>query len=108
MKKIKIGIIVLSILIASVFNYTKVNATGSVSLTTSKQTMYVGDEFNVNVNLSGASVATLTVRISIDPGKIEYVSGPGNSNYINGRVIYTWTDQTGGLSPLTSRKHCKF
>ena len=26
----------------------------------------------------------------------------GNSNFVNGRVIYTWTDQSGGLNPKTS------
>lgn len=48
------------------------------------------------------SVATLTIRVSVDTNKVEYVSGPGNSNFVNGRVIYTWTDPNGGASPITS------
>ena len=48
------------------------------------------------------SAATLTIKINVDTSKVEYVSGPGNSNFVNGRVIYTWTDPNGGLSPITS------
>lgn len=108
LKRIRIVLIILVFLAITIFWNSTVNAAGNVSLASSKQSGYVGDEFYVSVNLSDISVATLTVRISIDPSKVEYISGPGNSNYINGKVIYTWTDQTGGLSPLTSRKYRKF
>lgn len=73
----------------------------SVSASASKTSLNVGDEFNVNINLTGASVATLTVKLSVDTSKVEYVSGPTNSNFSGGKVIYTWTDSTGGSSPLT-------
>lgn len=73
MKKIKIyfGILmfVLFIILSS-----KVNAVGSVTLSASKSTVTVGDEFSITVNLNGASAATLTTRISIDTSKVEYVS----------------------------------
>lgn len=73
MKKIKIyfGILmfVLFIILSS-----KVNAVGSVTLSASKSTVTVGDEFNITVSLNGASAATLTTRISIDTSKVEYVS----------------------------------
>ncbi len=78
---------------------TKVNATGNVTLSVSKSNVNVGDEFSVNVNLSGASVATLTARLSVDTSKVDYVSGPSNSSFSNGRAIYTWTDPTGGDNP---------
>ena len=61
----------------------KANAAGSISLTASKNSLKVGEEFTVSVNLSGAEVATLTTRVSIDTSKIQYVSGPANSNYVN-------------------------
>ena len=80
---------------------TQVEAAGVVSLSANKTSVDIGDTFNISVNLSGASVATLTARVSYDTSKIEYVSGPSNSNFSGGRVIYTWTDATGGASPLT-------
>lgn len=80
---------------------TKSNAAGSISLKPSKTSLTVGDEFNISVNLSGASVATLTTRIIVDTSKVDYISGPSNTNFSNGKVIYTWTDPSGGENPKT-------
>lgn len=80
---------------------TKSQAAGSIKLSSSKSSVNVGDEFNISVNLSGASVATLTTRITIDTSKVDYISGPTNTNFSNGKVIYTWTDPTGGANPKT-------
>lgn len=98
MRKIKIFlfIVIFTLIILCV---TKSNAAGTVSLFASKSTVTVGDEFSISVNLSGASVATLTVRVSVDTSKVEYVSGPANSSFSNGRAIYTWTDPSGGDNP---------
>lgn len=73
MKKIKIyfGILIFILFIALA---SKVDAAGSVTLSASKSTVTVGDEFNITVSLNGASAATLTTRISIDTSKVEYVS----------------------------------
>lgn len=73
----------------------------SVTLSSSASKVTVGNEFTVSANLSGASVASLSVRISVDTSKVEYVSGPASSSFRNGTAIYTWTDTQGGLSPLT-------
>lgn len=81
--------------------FTTKSQAASISLNPSKTSVTVGDEFNVSVNLSGASVATLTTRITVDTSKMEYVSGPANTNFSNGKVIYTWTDPTGGENPKT-------
>lgn len=100
MKK-KIYISLLSFLFLLLLFSVKSNAAGSIRLSPSKTSVTVGEEFNVSVNLSGASVATLTSRITIDTSKVDYVSGPSNTNFSNGRVIYTWTDPTGGENPKT-------
>lgn len=74
---------------------------GSVSLSSSSSNVTVGDEITISVNLSGASIATLTVKVAVDTSKVEYVSGPSNSSFSNGRAIYTWTDPNGGSTPKT-------
>lgn len=102
MKLNKIKLILLGIIFLSIiFIANKVEAAGSVSLSSNKSSVYVGDEFSISVKLSGASAATLTTRISIDTSKVDYVSGPSNSNFSGGRVIYTWTDPNGGTSPIS-------
>ena len=90
------GIFIMFLLIG-----TKVEAAGNVALSTSKQSVQKGEEFNISINLSGAQVATLMAEIGIDTEKVEFISGPAQSNYSNGKIIYTWTDPNGGTSPLT-------
>ena len=102
MKKLKnvLYISMIFFIIISVFN--KVQGVGNVSLTSNKSTCNVGEEFLININISGMSTASFTVKINIDTSKVEYISGPSNSNFVNGRIIYTWTDPSGGGNPKTS------
>lgn len=102
MRKIKIILLMSVLLLCFGLNFNKVEAAGGVTLTSNMSSAYIGDEFTVSVNVSGMSVATLTIKINVDTSKVDYVSGPGNSNFTNGRVIYTWTDPNGGASPITS------
>lgn len=74
---------------------------GSVGLTANKSSVNVGEEFSVSITLSNATVASLTARVAVDTSKVEYVSGPSNSSFKNGRAIYTWTDPNGGETPKT-------
>ncbi len=102
-KKIYKQILIVGTIFIGIMLFSTVSeAAGTISLKASKTSPIVGEEFNISVNLSGASVATLTAKISIDTSKIEYVSGPANTNFSNGRIIYTWTDPSGGENPKTS------
>ena len=98
MKKICISIAVISLIFII---KTHAYAVGSVSVSVDKTSLNIGDTVNVSINLSGASVATLTSRLTFDTQKLQYVSGPSNSNVVNGKVIYTWTDSNGGATPKT-------
>ena len=97
MKKALLTFVFLAIILIS----SNVQAAGNVTLTANKTSVNVGDEFTISINLSGAEVASLTSRVTVDTSKVEYVSGPSNSNFRNGRIIFTWTDPNGGDSPLT-------
>lgn len=100
MKRIKILLAI--VIFFAIWLFIKpVQAAGTVSLSASKGNVTVGDEFSITVSLNGASAATLTSRITVDTSKVDYISGPGNSNISNGRVIYTWTDPNGGSSPIS-------
>lgn len=101
MKKIKIFFITLFFILTILIS-TNVQAAGNISLSSSKTNVNVGEEFNVSINLSGMSAATLTVKVGVDTGKVQYISGPSNSSFSNGRAIYTWTDPNGGDTPKTS------
>ena len=102
MKRLKI-IIQLIIFSVILLICTKINA-ASITLSPNKSTMEEGEEFTVSVNLSGASLASLNARVSIDTSKVEYLSSsePNNTNFNNERILYTWTDASGGANPKTS------
>ena len=102
MKKIRIFLLISMLLFGIEFGFGRVQAAGTVNLTSNKSSINVGDEFTVSVNLNGMSVATMTIKVSVDTSKVDYISGPGNTNFVNGRVIYTWTDTNGGANPITS------
>ena len=97
MKKIYISIL----LFLNLIFITGIAQAASVNLTASPSSVTVGNEFTVSANLSGASIASLSVRIGVDTSKVDYVSGPASSSFRNGTAIYTWTDPQGGLAPLT-------
>ncbi|MBR6033694.1 MAG: cadherin-like beta sandwich domain-containing protein [Clostridia bacterium] len=84
------------------FISSNVQAAGNVSLITNKTNVDIGEEFTVSISISSEEVASLTARVTVDTSKVEFVSGPSNSNFRNGRIIYTWTDPNGGESPITN------
>ena len=102
MKIIKIILLISIVIYAILVNFNNVYAVGNVNLTCNKSKCTVDEEFIISVNISNMSCASLTVKINIDSTKVEYISGPQNSNFVNGRIIYTWTDPSGGLSPKES------
>ena len=75
----------------------------SITLAPNKSTATVGEELTISMNLSGASLASLNVKITVDTSKVEYISSsaPNNTNFNNGRILYTWTDTSGGSNPKT-------
>lgn len=101
MKKLKI-IIQFIIFTVIILLCNKVNA-ASINLSPNKSSVTVGDEFTISMNLSGASLASLNVKITVDSSKVEYISSnaPNNTNFNNGRILYTWTDASGGSNPKT-------
>lgn len=101
MKKLKI-IIQFIIFAVIILLCNKVNA-ASINLSPNKSSVTVGDEFTISMNLSGASLASLNVKITVDTSKVEYISSnePNNTNFNNGRILYTWTDASGGSNPKT-------
>ena len=98
MKKIFLTLIFFAILLIT----PNVQAAGNVSLSANKTSVNIGEEFTISISISGMQAASLTARVTVDTSKVEYVSGPSNSNFRNGRIIYTWTDPNGGDTPLTS------
>ena len=71
-----------------------------MEIKTEKNQIKKGEEFKISLEISDASISALTAWIYFDETKIEFVSGPDNSNIIDNRIVYTWYDKNGGNTPI--------
>lgn len=72
-----------------------VKATTNVELISNATSLKKGDTFSVNINLNGDAISSCDLNIYFDSDKIEYVSGPNNSNFVNGRILFVWYSEDG-------------
>ena len=65
-------------------------------LQSDKDNVIIGDEFEVSFNLKGINTSAYSIEIFFDTTKLEFVSGPENSNVIGNKVKIVWYDSNGG------------
>lgn len=65
-------------------------------LQSDKDNVIIGDEFEVSLNLKGINTSAYSIEIFFDTTKLEFVSGPENSNVIGNKVKIVWYDSNGG------------
>lgn len=65
-------------------------------LQSDKGNVIIGDEFEVSLNLKGINTSVYSIEIFFDTTKLEFVSGPENSNVIGNKVKIVWYDTNGG------------
>ena len=70
------------------------NAT--IYMQTNTENIIVGDEIEVSINLKGQKTSAYSMDIFFDKTKLEYISGPENSNAIGNKVKIVWFDPQGG------------
>lgn len=62
------------------------------------------EEFSIIINLSNLSVSAYDIEINFDNELIEYVSNIENTNYVNGRILSSWYDTSGGRN---AKENCE-
>lgn len=77
-------------------NSSYANTTGTVSLNSDKQIVEIGEEIEVTINLENAKTSAFTSYLNFDNTKLDYISGPENTNVIENRIITVWYDELGG------------
>lgn len=65
-------------------------------LQSDKDNVIIGDEFEVSLNLKGINTSAYSIEIFFDTTKLEFISGPENSNVIGNKVKIVWYDSNGG------------
>ena len=72
------------------------STTGTIYLSSNKQTIVNEEEVEISICIKNAVTSAFTSYLYFDNSKLEYVSGPENTNIIGNRIIYVWYDETGG------------
>lgn len=94
----KIGYI-FCILLAITFstkNTSIATTTGTVYLSSDKQAIEINEEIEITLNIKDINTAVFTSYLHFDNTKLEYISGPENTNIVDNHIIYVWYDETGG------------
>ena len=71
------------------------NANTIMQLKTDYSELNFGEEFSVTLGVTGDKVSAIDLEIYFDSEKIEYISGPENSNYVDGSIKLAWYDENG-------------
>ena len=101
MKKIIFLFVIIFILYCGF--YMSYAVTETVYLNSNKNILEIGEEIEVFAFLENNSVVAFNLALYYDNEKLEYISGPENTNVINNRIIHVWHDETGGDSPKNSQ-----
>ena len=97
MKKVISIILIFIIVISLSISISNISlATENLTIKTDNQTIQKNENFKIYINIGNIKVASYTLNIYFDNDKLEYISGPENTNVVNNRIINVWYDQTGG------------
>jgi len=95
----KIIYLIITIFMIILFSYPlKIKALEDATfyLQIDKDNVIIGDEFEVSLNLKGINTSAYSIEIFFDTTKLEFISGPENSNVIGNKVKIIWYDSNGG------------
>ena len=94
-KKIYLVIISFIILICySCKGYCEVS--GTIYLETNKQVIEIDQEVEIIVSMQNAETVAYNLYLYFDNSKLEYISGPENTNLVENCIISVWHDKDGG------------
>lgn len=92
-------VLILVFAICCFYNISNAINNGTVYLESNKNIFEQGEEIEIKISIENAKSASFTTYLYFDSSKLEYISGPENTNVVDNRVIYVWYDITGGSSP---------
>lgn len=97
MKRIAIFLIILIMIsITSIAVESDRQSQDNIYLDISKSELKSDEEFSFTINLANIGVSAFDLNIYFNENLFQYVSGPENTNVVNGKIITSWYDETGG------------
>lgn len=95
MKKIKKIYILILLFLMFILKTNISSAEAMLVISSDKTKVEVGEEINVSIKLKSVKVASFTLEIYWDTTRLEYISGPQNSNNLSNRILYSWISDNG-------------
>lgn len=83
------------LIILILFNIPMSLAKSEITVTFNKENIQVGEDVGLKINIANVDIASFTLEIYFNETNLEYIGGPDNSNYSNGRILYTWVSENG-------------
>ena len=97
MKRIAIFLIILIMIsITSIAVESDGQSQDNIYLDISKSEVKSDEEFSFTINLANIGISAFDLNIYFNENLFQYVSGPENTNIVNGKIITSWYDETGG------------
>ena len=94
--KIKTISLIFIIIVCTFCSISYANNKGKVYLTSTKNIVEKEEEIEIIINLEDNITAAFTSYLYFDNTKVEYISGPDNTNLVENHIIHVWHDTTGG------------
>lgn len=76
----------------------------SIEVVFSEEKIKKEEEFSIIINLSNLSVSAYDIEINFDNNLVEYISNIENTNLVNGKILSSWYDTSGGRN---AKENCE-
>lgn len=94
-------LLIISFICLFIFQYvTYANNPTKVYLNANKINIEKNEEFEISMVIENSKISAFLSYIYFDDSKVEYLSGPENTNIIDNQIITVWYDETGGNNSI--------
>lgn len=76
----------------------------SIEVVFSEEKIKKEEEFSIIINLANLSVSAYDIEINFDNNLVEYISNIENTNLVNGKILSSWYDTSGGRN---AKENCE-
>lgn len=92
MNKTKVIYIIIILITLLFINTNKSFAQSQIQVNSNKNTIQKEEEIEIQIKITDTEIATGKLEIYWNTEKLEYISGPENSNKLDNRILYTWVN----------------
>lgn len=76
----------------------------NIEIVSSEDKIKKEEEFSIVINLENLSVSAYDIEMYFDNNLVEYISDVENTNFVNGKILSSWYDTSGGRN---AKENCE-